>query len=80
MIVQLSTDLFWGYRCQVNMSSFASSQELVEHVKQELIAFLLTGNLQILAEQAKQLKLHHCADWMSKDDSEIVYLCDVEHS
>ena len=79
MIVQISDELFWGFKVYFNEKNYESINELVLFVKKELILFLKLNNLLNLEEIAKKINLHNhefkSYEEMIKSNNEIIYLC-----
>jgi hypothetical protein len=82
MYVQLSTDLFWGFAAYVDETVYESPKEMVLEVKRQLINFLKSKNLQVLADKANELQLYYHENEFPPSEiykNEIVYLCDSCH-
>jgi hypothetical protein len=82
-IFQISSDYFWGYRVHIDMLKFDDIKSILNYVKQDLKAFLLSRNLQTLAEKVEQCKFHIHAPYNTytdlinlTTDEEIIYVCD----
>lgn len=80
---QISSDLFWGYQLNVDLSLCDSLANIVQLVKMDLKQFLLGKNLQALAEKVDGMKLHMHEPFASFHElldvtspSDILYLCD----
>jgi len=77
--IQISDELFWGFKEDVDINNFSSFDELSIYMKKELSGFLRENNLLNLVDKVKLLKLHNhkFLDYMdiydTKDD--IIYLC-----
>lgn len=78
-IIQISDELFWGYSKIVNLDDYKSFEELGLDLKNDLINFLNSNNLQILKEKAEKINLHNhnyknYNDLYSLND-DIIYMC-----
>lgn len=81
-IFQVSSDLFWGYRVNVDISSFDSIISIIEYVRSDLRQFLLSKNLQMLVEKLDACHFHIHSPYneyvqlVQADDQTIIYICD----
>lgn len=79
----ISDELFQGFTLTLSIQTFSSIQELTNYFLQKLISYLDTGNLYILLEKAKQIKLHHhiykFISEIDNDPDDIIYLCSCNH-
>lgn len=78
--VQISDEIFWGYRINFTIEYFKSFQELSDYVLKQLITFLKGNNLINLMEKAAKLKLHNhnyksYEDMCNDDKNQVIYLC-----
>jgi hypothetical protein len=79
MIVQISDELFWGFKVNFDETQYKSFNELAFFVKKELILFLRINNLLNLQEIAEKINLHNhefkSYEEMIKSNKNIIYLC-----
>jgi hypothetical protein len=80
---QVSSDLFWGYRVQVDVTRFDSVAAIIDYIKSDMRRFLSSKNLQNLVEKlnATKFHIHHPFDTYSEllnhpDRNMIIYVCD----
>ena len=78
-IIQISDEIFWGFRKNVSLNNFSSIDEIANYIKDELIKFLIENNLLILKDIALKLKLHNhqynSYDELYETNENIIYLC-----
>ena len=71
MIVQISDDLFWGFKVDIDNDSFSNDEDITKHVLNTLEAELTKLGLIALVEQMKKKNFHiHC-----REENNITYLC-----
>lgn len=82
-IFQVSSDLFWGYRVNLDITSFDSITSIIEYVRSDLKQFLLSKNLQMLVEKLDACHFHIHSPYneyiqlvKQADDQTIIYICD----
>jgi hypothetical protein len=82
-VFQLSSDMFWGYRVQIDMFLFDDVSAIIQYIKQDMKTFFLSRNLQLLAEKVEKLKfhIHHPFDTYKDlvgrtNAQDIIYICD----
>ena len=83
-VFQISSDIFWGFRVEVNLYNFTSLDEIIKYIKKEMKDFFKQENLLALSEKVDELNLHtHCIHFSSyeefiekSEDFDIIYLCD----
>jgi hypothetical protein len=56
--ITISNQYFQGFSRTINVANFSSFKGLSYYMKNQLIAYLELGNLDILVEKAKELELH----------------------
>ena len=56
--IYISNEYFQGFNKIINTSQFTSFKELSAYMKEQLIAYLQLGNLQLLVEKAKEMEFH----------------------
>ena len=56
--IYISNEYFQGFNKTINTSQFTSFKELSAYMKEQLIAYLQLGNLQLLVEKAKIMEFH----------------------
>ena len=56
--VYISNQYFQGFNKTINTSQFQSFKELSAYMKQQLIAYLQLGDLQLLVEKAQEMEFH----------------------
>lgn len=80
VIVQISAETYWGFRCVFEKKYYNSQLEveIVKQVKTQMKAFFHKHNLMILKEGVDKLNLHF-HNTIESDDG-IVYLCDHTHT
>ena len=78
---QISDDLFWGWKTQVNLDNFETTQEIIEYIKICLSSFLLEHNLEVLAEKLKEKTYFiPCIEEIISSREPIIYVCNHSHS
>lgn len=77
-IFQISSEIFWGWRCKLDIDTYDTSEKIILRVKNELVKYLHDGNLLNMVDKARDLKLHihESEDKIICRDDKIVYLCD----
>lgn len=82
-IFQVSSDMFWGYRVEIDLIYFETIAAIIQYVKNDLKQFLLSRNLQLLAEQVEKNNFHIHHPFETFEDiknntntSTIIYICD----
>lgn len=82
-IFQISSDLFWGFRCSIDLSQIETLEQVIDIVKLELKTYLLRRNLMALVEKISSMKLHMHSPSVEFSElldhtnpSDILYLCD----
>jgi hypothetical protein len=80
---QVSSDLFWGYRVEVNLSHFENLKDAIAYVKNDLKTFLSSRNLQFLLEKVEEVRFHVHSPYYTINNilelttpDTIVYICD----
>lgn len=80
---QISSDLFWGYSVNIDISKLNSITSIIEYIKTDLKNFLLSKNLQLLIEKLDQRHFHihsphdNYNDLLNHTDTNtIIYICD----
>ena len=80
---QVSSDLFWGFRLQLEVESDSSHASLLRELHAALERFFLEANLLNLAARSKEtrLHLHDSPEALLAPGSEnaVFYACDHEH-
>lgn len=83
MIFQVSSDVFWGYRVQLNPINFNDLPSIIAYIKNDMKTFFLSRNLQCLAEMVDKAKfhIHHPHDNYKSiieltNTDETIYVCD----
>lgn len=84
-ICQISDDLFWGYRCAVDLNKFTSNEDLCNFVKINLKRDLLEKNLIYLDEMLEgrnghkkriyHIHGHSFQQLLEMDSKETIYIC-----
>lgn len=84
-IFQVSSDLFWGFREEIDMACFQQIEEIPAYIKRNMKRFFQQHHLLALAEKVDTLQLHiHCPVGCSTVEelyvrtgpSDIIYVCD----
>lgn len=80
---QLSSDLFWGYRVNVDVGNFDCITSIIDYIKSDVRQFLLSRNLQMLVEKLDMCRFHihspydEYYDLLQKtDERTVIYVCD----
>lgn len=83
---QISSEYFWGYRMSIDILLFDDVKAIIKYVKQDLKTFLLSRNLQGLADKVENAKFHIHHPYSSynelvnmTNDNDIIYICDHCH-
>jgi hypothetical protein len=82
MLFQLSSRLFWGFQFNADLTPDMTEAHIIDAAKNSLKQFLLTGNLQVLAEMVDDLPLHVHYNFSEVPSSSqrVIYVCDHRHS
>jgi len=82
-IFQVSSDLFWGYTEEIDISLYTTLEELCNKMKEKMKQFFHSHNLFALEEKVDDVKLHIHAPiqdisyiYENIKPDEIIYLCD----
>ena len=51
-IIQISDEIFWGFKIKININNFNSFEEIIKYTLNELIIFLNNNNLLNLVDKA----------------------------
>lgn len=80
---QFSSDLFWGYRVNVDLSQFNDIDGIITYCIDDIKKMLTTHNLQILLEKLNERTFHvhshenNIQELIENTDSDtIIYVCD----
>lgn len=80
---QISSDLFWGYRVEVDISHFDDIGHIIDYVRSDIRTFLLSRNLQCLVEKLDECHFHIHSPFDNYDEllrkttvDTVVYVCD----
>mgnify|MGYP006090558757 CR=1 FL=1 len=78
---QISDDLFWGFKVNLNIDLFNNSLDIVKEVKEQLKNFLSKHNLQVLKEKIYDKQLHTSSinDIRNSKNTDIIYVCTCNH-
>ena len=76
-VFQISSDLFWGWNCKLDIDTYDTLEKIILKIKNDLVKYLHNGNLLNLVDKARELNLHiHHTDDIFSRNNEIIYLCD----
>jgi len=75
MIVQVSDNIFWGFRVEVDENLFDDRDVVAKHVTNKLRKALQELNLLVLVERLKEKKFH-----IHYSENNVTYLCCHDHS
>lgn len=79
MIAQFSSELFSGYRVFIDVNTVHTSEDVIECVRADLRAFLMSRNLQLLAERLDETLFHMHDDVTDLGHDSLIYICDHDH-
>jgi len=79
MIARLSAELFWGYEVFIDVNTVCTPDDIIEYIRADLRAFLMSRNLQLLAERLDETQFHLHDDVSDLGHDSIVYICDHDH-
>lgn len=78
-VFQISDDLFWGFNVDIDLYIFENNQMIIRYIKNKLLQYLLSVNLQLLVEKLITKNFHIHEDFQNLNKHEIVYICSNEH-
>lgn len=82
-IFQISSQIFWGFQLVIDVESVNNIDDVISIIKDDLKAFLTSGNLLELRGQVDMMRLHVHHPFNTWEhilamtcDTDIIYLCD----
>jgi len=79
MIVQLTDDIFFGFKIKINIDNFKSVFDICNYVKNKLIELLEENNFELLLDRANRMKLHihnyKNIHEIKNNENSILYVC-----
>ncbi len=81
-IFQISHELFWGYRLQINLQTINSYDDAINLIREDLIRFFQSRNLELLVQKLNEINFHvHQPNrpfelWHETDINDIFYVCE----
>ena len=81
MIFQISDDLFWGYKEDIEIKDFTNSEDIVEVIRCNLEIKLQSMGLEMLCEKLKEKKFHiPKIEEILKNNTNTIYICSHCHN
>ncbi len=82
-VIQVSSELFWGFRVVVDIVHFDSVNAIIQYVQDDLRLHLQSRNLQALVEKLKNTNFHIHSPHSSYEnllkqttEHSVIYICD----
>lgn len=82
-IFQISSQIFWGFQLVIDIEAVNNLDDVIRIIKDDLKAFLTSGNLLELRDKVDTMKLHVHYPLNTWEDivemtaeEDIIYLCD----